>query len=192
LNDTSVVDEADPQPIAGLLRRRQSETGRPHFAEQFVDGREFNLSLLAPGPQILPPAEIEFADYSAEKPRIVGFDAKCNPQSFEYHHTDRRFDLPPADQPLIRRLKTLALECWRLFGLQGYARVDFRCDDSGQPWVLEINPNPCLLPDAGFSAALEAAGIAYVDAVQRIIDDALEGRQPRHGPPAPKPLVHQL
>jgi D-alanine-D-alanine ligase len=189
LNDASLVDDTDSNRIGELLHERWSETGRPHFAEQFVEGREFNLSLLAPGPQVLPPAEIDFADYPAGKPRIVGFNAKCNQQSFEYHHTHRRFELPPRDQPLIRRLKGLALECWRLFRLEGYGRVDFRCDAGGQPWILEINANPCLLPDSGFAVALKEAGIGYDDGIRRILDDAL-GRRPAlsTAPPVPKSM----
>jgi D-alanine-D-alanine ligase len=67
----------------------------------------------------------------------------------------------------------LAVECWRLFGLAGYARVDFRCDEAGRPWILEINANPCLLPGAGFAAALERAGIGYDEGIQLILDAAL-------------------
>jgi D-alanine-D-alanine ligase len=57
-----------------------------------------------------------------------------------------------------------------LFGLRGYARVDFRVDEDGRPWILEINANPCLSPDAGFAAALERAGIGFDQAIQRILE----------------------
>ena len=55
--------------------------------------------------------------------------------------------------------QALARDCWSLFGLRGYVRVDFRVDDAGQPWILEVNTNPCLSPDAGFVAALKQAAI---------------------------------
>jgi D-alanine-D-alanine ligase len=121
----------------------------------------------------LPPAEIDFSAFPDGKPRIVGHAAKWNASSFEYNTTERTFKFPASDEQLLRRLSELTLECWRLFGLSGYARVDFRCDANGQPWILEINPNPCLLPDAGFAAALEQAGIGYDSALQRILEDAL-------------------
>jgi D-alanine-D-alanine ligase len=106
-------------------------------------------------------------------PRIVDYRAKWDEAAFEYHHTPRRFDFDSTDSRLLERLKTLARQCWHYFGLAGYARVDFRVDHEGNPWILEINANPCLSPDAGFAAALEKAGIAYVDAIGRIIDDGL-------------------
>jgi ribosomal protein S18 acetylase RimI-like enzyme len=70
-------------------------------------------------------------------------------------------------------LRSLAVECWRLFGLRGFARVDFRVDVRGRPWILEINTNPCLSPDAGFAAALARANVPLERAVEWIIEDAL-------------------
>jgi D-alanine-D-alanine ligase len=51
--------------------------------------------------------------------------------------------------------------------------VDFRVDVNGRPWVLEVNANPCLSPDAGFAAALKQAGIPFVEAVKRILGEAV-------------------
>ncbi|TFG43584.1 MAG: D-alanine--D-alanine ligase, partial [Syntrophobacterales bacterium] len=50
--------------------------------------------------------------------------------------------------------------------------VDFRIDTAGRPWILEVNANPCLSPDAGFAAALDASGIPYAAAIDRILSDA--------------------
>jgi D-alanine-D-alanine ligase len=156
------------------LPKCAAQLGGACFAEAFIDGREFNLSLLAQphGPQVLPPAEIVFDDYPNDKLRIVGYRAKWEKDSYEYQHTPRRFDFPPQDAALLRRLAQIAESCWQLFGIGGYGRVDFRVDAAGRPWVLEINTNPCLSPDAGFAAAVQRAGLTFAQAVDRIVCDA--------------------
>ncbi len=175
MDDGAVFHGAGPAEVRQRLRQRTATTGRPCFAEEFVEGREFNLSLLTGnnGPQVLPPAEIDFSAFPPGKPRIVGHRAKWQADSFEYANTPRRFDFSAADRPLLKELQRLAQRCWTLFGLRGWARVDFRVDAAGQPWILEVNANPCLSPDAGFAAALERAGIPWDEAVRRILEEAI-------------------
>jgi hypothetical protein len=48
-------------------------------------------------------------------------------------------------------------------------------DGNGQPWVLEVNANPCIAPDGGFASSLARAEIAYDAGIARIIHDALSG-----------------
>ena len=144
------------------------------FAERYIEGREFNVGLLtgADGPETLPPAEIVFEAYPDGKPRIVGYPAKWDTDSFEYAHTVRRFVDPAADGPLLTELTRLSRRCWEAFGLGGCARVDFRVDAEGRPWVLEVNANPCLAPDSGFASMLAQAGIDYGAAMERIVSEA--------------------
>ncbi|HES59234.1 MAG TPA: ATP-grasp domain-containing protein, partial [Caldithrix sp.] len=135
------------------------------FVEKYIPGREFNISLLAGsnGPEVLPPAEIKFVDFPKDKPHIVGYRAKWETESFEYRNTVRSFEFANEDKSLLNELSRLSLECWRLFHLNGYTRVDFRVDEEGHPFVLEINANPCISPDSGFIAAAEQAGLSYPD-----------------------------
>lgn len=178
LDDGCVVTAIDEAALMGKVRERAAALGGECFAEAYVDGREFNLAILdsEDGPQVLPPAEIEFPDFG-DRLRIVGYRAKWEAASFEYHNTPRRFAFPKTDRPLLSLLREAALACWRLFGLRGYARVDFRVDAQGRPWVLEVNANPCLSPDAGFAAALAEAGISFPLAVRRILVAALGGAE---------------
>jgi D-alanine-D-alanine ligase len=174
LNDAAVIESDSVDDVAGRIQQREADTGRPFFAEQFVDGREFNLSVWGNEPEVLPPAEIDFSAFPACKPHIVAHGAKWDAASFEYHHTPRKFEFPRTDARLLDRLRELTLDCAQLFNLHGgYARVDFRCDAEGQPWILEINSNPCLSPDAGFAAAVKQAGMEYDAAIERLVDDAL-------------------
>ncbi len=175
LDRHSIVTDTGPRALLALLQSRAPHLGGACFAERFIEGREFNLSMLAGprGPEILPAAEIRFEGYTQTMPRIVDYQAKWDPGAFEYHHTPRCFDFDASDADLLAHLREAARRCWCRFGLNGYARVDFRVDPAGRAWVLEINANPCLTPDAGFAAALDRAGITYSDAIDRIIADGL-------------------
>lgn len=181
LEDDAVVCPDSVERLQVAVAERQRRLGRPCFAERFVDGRELNLSLLAgpAGVEVLPPAEIDFSAFPPGKPRLVGARAKWDETSFEFQHTPRRFEFPAADGALLDELARLASTCWGLFGLAGYARVDFRVDAEGRAWILEINANPCLSPDAGFAAALARAGIPFEQAIQRILEAARPGRHSR-------------
>jgi D-alanine-D-alanine ligase len=172
MDDDCIVKPGTQDNLRSLLSAHADRLACPCFAEQYIDGREFNLSLLASpeGVQVLPPAEIDFGAFPSGKPRIVGCDAKWNEGSFEFRHTPRTFDIPDSDRSLVSAISAAARDCWYLFGLAGYARVDFRVDAEGHPWILEINANPCLSPDAGFAAALERAGIPIAEATARILD----------------------
>jgi D-alanine-D-alanine ligase len=143
------------------------------FIEDFIDGREFNISVLAgtDGPEVLPPAEIVFTNYDTNKPRIVDFKAKWDIESFEYKNTVREFPGKNLDILLENNLKETACACWNLFGLRGYARVDVRTDNNNNVFVIEINANPCISPDSGFVAATKEAGYAFTDIIRRIIND---------------------
>jgi D-alanine-D-alanine ligase len=171
LDAASIV--ASPAEVPAVIAAKAAAHGGEWFAEQFIAGREFNLGLIGgpDGPEVLPVAEMTFVDYPAGAPRIVDYAAKWDVSSFAFHHTVRDFDLPASDGPLLARLGWIAKACWSAFGLTGYARVDFRVDAAGRPWVLEVNTNPCISPDGGFFAAAARAGLALPDLLRRILAD---------------------
>ncbi|MDO9264264.1 MAG: GNAT family N-acetyltransferase, partial [Desulfosalsimonadaceae bacterium] len=178
--DALVLSDS-PEDLMDVLRQRAPELGGACFAERYIDGREFNLSIIAgpngsdgpDGPVVLPPAEIVFENFTDNRPRIVCYKAKWDEASFEYTHTKRRFDFPDTDTALLDTLRETARRCWHVFGLRGYARVDFRVDSLNRPWILEVNANPCLSKDAGFSAAVGRSGMTFTQAVERILADAM-------------------
>ena len=173
IEEDSVVTVQDKEHLYEAMAVRRKALGGSCFAERYIEGREFNLSLLASpnGPLLLPPAEIRFDHFPPEKRKIVGYKAKWDTESFEYHHTPRCFQFPREDKPLLKQMGELTVKCWNLFGIRGYARVDFRVDRENRPWILEVNANPCLSPDAGFAAAAAEADLAFRDVVERIVLD---------------------
>jgi D-alanine-D-alanine ligase len=175
LDEDSVVEGLTIEGLQMMMQERRGGLGGECFAERFIGGREFNLALLSSdnGVQVLPPAEIIFQGYAIDKPKVVGYRAKWDSDSYEYHHTPRNFDFTARDRPLLQELTALGLRAWRLFGLRGWARVDFRVDRHGGPWILEVNANPCLTSDAGFMAAAHKAGLDPSEVVQRILSDGI-------------------
>jgi D-alanine-D-alanine ligase len=173
IDDGAIVSSAEA--VRRRIAQQRARYGGTWFAERYIDGREFNIALLetTEGVQLLPVAEIDFSAFPPGKPRIVSYAAKWDNQAFEYAHTPRRFIGSDSANALNSTLNELGQTCWRLFGLRGYARVDVRIDDQGQPWVLEINTNPCLSPDAGFAAAATRAGMAYAELIGHIVSPLL-------------------
>lgn len=172
MDDGCVVNSTDA--ARKRIERCRKLYGGDWFAESFVDGREFNLSLIEVDgrPQVLPIAEMTFVDYPRGKPKIVGYAAKWDEAAPEYHATQRVFaNLAATEQ---QRLCEIALQCWEVFDLRGYARVDVRLDAAGTPWVLEINANPCLTPDAGFVAAAAESGRSYSRLIELITAAAVD------------------
>ena len=173
LDEGSIVPAVDRERLFNVMSERRQVLGGECFAEAYVDGREFNVSLLAgeDGPQVLPPAEILFHEFPPQKPRVVGYRAKWEPESFDYSHTPRCFELHGKDRLVSDLLADQAKRCWFLFDLRGYARIDFRVDTAGTPWIIDVNANPCLSPDAGFFAASREAGIGFEEIIARILSD---------------------
>jgi D-alanine-D-alanine ligase len=162
-----------PRSARERLSEMKSSYGGQWFAESFIDGREFNVAILERGgkPQVLGVTEIVFQDWD-ERPRIVDYKAKWVFGSFEEQNTVRRMEFGPEDRELIARLKTIALELWRVFSMSGWARIDVRVSPEGEPNVVDVNTNPDISPDAGFMAAAEANGLSFKDVIAILIGDA--------------------
>lgn len=137
------------------------------IVQRFVDGRELNVGIV--GDTILPIAEIDFATMPKGLWRIVTYRSKWETGSDEDLGAIPRC---PADLPAksANEVQRVALEAWRLVGGHGYGRIDMRLDANGQPWILEVNSNPDIAPDAGFARMARTAGIEYATLVRTITE----------------------
>jgi D-alanine-D-alanine ligase len=178
--DASVGLEGEPvcatraQALARAAKLTARFPGQPILVEHFLPGREFNVSLLEceGALTVLPVAEIAFVDFPPDVPALVTYEAKWDTGSDADLRTVRGFP-GPADEPLLARIRPLALRAGEVCGVSGYARVDLRLDERGEPMILEVNTNPCLSADAGFMAAARQAGLAPADVVRRLLEAAV-------------------
>jgi D-alanine-D-alanine ligase len=139
------------------------------LVEEFIAGREFNVSMWGDPVEVLPLAEIDFSAFPDPCERIVSFAAKWDTESFAYSHTPAICPAP-VNGRLGDRIREIALAAWEAFGCQGYARVDIRVDNEDTAYVIEVNCNPDLSPEAGFYRAVSAAGFNYEGMVKRILE----------------------
>jgi D-alanine-D-alanine ligase len=175
LDDGAVV--RGREAVAARAQECAARHGGRWFAERFIEGREFNVALIERdgAPHVLPIAEMVFERWDDTRPRIVGYAAKWHETTPEYRDTTRSFGWQEREPSLKKSLEQLAKDCWMLFGLTGYARVDFRVDKENRPFILEVNANPCLEPKAGFAASGAEAGLGYDALVDDILRAALRG-----------------
>jgi D-alanine-D-alanine ligase len=170
-----------------LVRRASDMLERwrePVIAEGFVAGREVNVTILGTGSRVqcLPLHEIDFSAMPDGSPHIVSYAAKWDPAHPEYRGT---LPVPLRDTPpqVIAAIEEVATAAFRALELRDFGRVDLRVDAGGQPWVIDINPNCDLSPDAGAARAARSAGIEYPQLLGRICDLAWS----RHGHKAARP-----
>ena len=168
-----ITEESLVADLAGL--RRQVKALREGFrqdslVEEFVDGREFNVGVLGNGTaadpfRSLPPAELV---YRNPRWRLCTYESKWDATHPSYAEIA---PVCPADASpeTTARLSGITLACARIFGLAGYSRVDFRMNAAGELFVLEVNPNPDISPDAGMARAARAAEISYPDLIAEIL-----------------------
>jgi D-alanine-D-alanine ligase len=144
------------------------------LVQQYIPGREFNVGFV--GSRTLPVAEIDFTGMPEGSWPILTYAAKWHTGSAE-DLGSRPVCPAQISERLATRLVRTAEAAWRVMQGKGYGRVDLRVDDTGRPWVLEVNPNPDLTDEAGLSRMAKAAGWDYPELVRRIAEVALRDAQ---------------
>jgi len=163
--------------IESLRRRVRTiikEFKRPVIVEEYIDGREFNVSIL--GNRVIGIGEVEFSGLPEGEPRVVSYKAKWDRESDEYKGTTT---VCPAnlDRKTENKIRDIALKAFRAIGCRDYARVDMRMDSLKRIYVIEVNPNPDISPDSGFSKALKSAGLSYEAFVDKVLGFALQRKR---------------
>lgn len=177
--DASIgITEENVVRDAVALRRRATamieEYRQPVLAEGYIEGRELNVTLVGSGAdlRVMPLYEIDFAAMPADRPRIVSYAAKWDENHVDYVGT-KPVPLRDATPALVAAVEDTARRAYTALGLRDYGRVDLRVDTGGTPWVIDINPNPDLSPDAGVARSAKAGGLSYSELINTIAQLAL-------------------
>jgi D-alanine-D-alanine ligase len=134
--------------------------GQPALVEDFIDGREFHVPLWGNGKiEMLPPVEMDFSSFGDLHDHLCTYAAKFVPSSRPYQEI--RTVLPaPLTEGEQKKLQKVAISAYRAIGCRDYGRIDIRLRD-GVFYVLDVNPNADISPDASFACAAESIGYSY-------------------------------
>jgi D-alanine-D-alanine ligase len=121
--------------------------------------------------QILPLHEIDFSAMPKDRPRIISYAAKWDESHVDYAGT-KPVPLRDASPRLVAAVEGVARAAYDALGLRDYGRVDLRVDAQGTPWVIDVNPNCDISPDAGVARAAKVAGMSFPGLIDLITTSA--------------------
>jgi len=158
--------------VAQLLRENRMTA----LVEEYIDGREIHCAILGDHP--LPLYEMEFKggvdDHGRELPRIITYRAKWDPYSRDHHAVEGKCPVEDLAPELVQKIQTVAMDAYRALSCRDYARVDMRLDtNTGDVFVLEVNPNPDLADSCAFAASARASGRSYDQMICEIAELAV-------------------
>jgi D-alanine-D-alanine ligase len=144
------------------------------LVEEYIQGRELAVSLWGNGAnvKVLPITEQDYSLIPDPLCRILTYESKWNPASFEYLniHSPCPADLDHEDES---RIADMAVRTYQAIGLRDFGRVDIRYRNR-IPYVIDINEIPDLSPDEGFFRAARAAGYSHNEMVEQILKFAMQ------------------
>lgn len=176
-----ITNEAVVTNKVDLKRRIEyvlDEHKQPALVEEFIDGREINVSVVGNDELIVfPISEIDFSLLPEEYPKIISYNSKWMYKTVEFAGTKAVCPAQNLTTSEIKIIQETAKKVYRLLGAADYARVDMRFKD-GVPYVLELNPNPDIASDVpedtGFTRSAKAHGWEYEYLIQQVIKYALK------------------
>jgi D-alanine-D-alanine ligase len=165
LTPKSVV--TDVEELEAAIERVIELFNQPALVEDFVDGREFHVSLWGNGRiEVLPVAEMDFSGFADFHDHLCTYESKFAPGS--KHYEGIRTLLPaPLSSAELASLSDVCRKAYRVTGCRDYGRIDVRVRD-GVYYVLDVNPNADFSSDASFACAAEQSGRSYGQAGSRI------------------------
>jgi len=145
--------------------------GEDALVEQFIDGREFQVTVWGNCRlEVLPPVELDFSSFQNSLDRLYTFEDKFNPAVAA--RGGIKWIYPSPNEPGLRAaIDAIAKAAYRELECRDYARIDMRLHN-GTPLVLDVNPNPDLNPTSEMPMSAEAAGLDYKAMTLKIVEFA--------------------
>jgi D-alanine-D-alanine ligase len=169
ISENSVV--YDTLALRNQIAVVNNELKQPALVEDFIDGREFHVSVWCNGrPEMLPPAEMDFSFFREARDRLCTYDSKFIPGSKHYERIETLLPAP-LDDAELQSMEDVVIKAWKGLRCRDYARFDLRLRDQ-QFYLLDFNPNNDISMDTSFAMAAEIHGYSYGAVARKIVSMA--------------------
>ncbi len=171
LSKEAIVNDA--KNLINIVKKRLAEYQQPVYAEEFLTGREFQVTLLErlSGLTVLPISEVRYTN-GTDVPFLT-YASRWDASHTDYQNSD--VILAKLIPELKEKLEEMSIRAFTNFGYRDYARFDIRCQNK-EPLFLEINSNPGLSDDEeyGMTVSYKALGLTFADFVWEIVQSSLD------------------
>lgn len=159
----------NPRDLAGVCHDLIEQFQQPVLIEEFLSGREFTVGLVGTGTNARVMGTMEIIVLERSEHEVYSFENKEGWKSRVQY-----LPLSPESDPLIQAVETLALSSWRVLGCRDGGRIDIRCDASGVPSFIEVNPLAGLRPEySDLPIVCRFFGTSYVQLIEMILESAI-------------------
>jgi D-alanine-D-alanine ligase len=168
------------------------------LVEEYIAGREVHCAILGNDPpEALPLFEMKFHNRpSKSMPHIITYKAKWDPRSKDFYAMDGVCPPEDLEPEVVAYVEDVAIRAFHAVGCRDYARVDMRLDPAtGEPYILEVNPNPDLSDTCAYVQCAAVSGRTYaqtVDAIARMALTRGRAAKPRQVGPSDQLLRDYL
>ncbi|MFH8080790.1 MAG: ATP-grasp domain-containing protein [Candidatus Aenigmatarchaeota archaeon] len=174
-NDSVVYDEESLKRKVKFIIETFEE---PALVQTFLKGREFSVPMIGNPPEFLPIIEVDHSILPEGYAPIDSLEVKWIMEEKDKDFAKKHFSCPAnIEKKLEKKIKEVCLKVWEALELADICRIDIRCDGKNNPYVLDVNSPPGLIPPevsmtSYFPLAARVAGIDYESLLKRIIEEA--------------------
>jgi len=168
INNQSVV--TNEKDLKKQLRIIIEDFKRPALIEEYIEGTEIDVSLIGneEDVEVLPLVRSTFDKVPKDHWHIYSSDLWDEENK---HILDKIKVEKPAkiNKKLETLISEMALDVYNIFDCHDYGKIEFRVDKEGNPYVIELNPNPQLEKDNFIAISAKLAGYSYEDLIEKIL-----------------------
>ena len=163
--ESIVRREAD---LAAVCRRLIETFHQPVIIEPYLSGREVTTGIVGTGADARALGTIEVILLETAEQGVYSYVNKEECDSRVVYQLVR-----PEEDPVVAEAEAVALAAWRALGCRDAGRLDLRCDETGQPLFMEVNPLAGIHPEhSDLPIICNHLGVSYHELIGWIVASA--------------------